>query len=378
LKQWDKVREIPRDYQQLSISDKQKLLSYLAFRKFEQPDNFILFEQNEIEGYIAEHLGIEAEESETLLKAIEAHHGLLIERAQGFWSFSHLTFQEYFTAHKIVTSCNEYAVDDPTLQALVSHLTENRWREVFLLTVQMLDSPDVLLRLMKQKVNSLISNDKNLQLFFYWICFKSLTVFFYDKVTYYKLLAIRIFYFCLVLTCEFEIFRYDEAMDLADKFHVHVQDISLTNDGLDFDLQLYLLLEMIVFSGWFSPKDALARDIDNILDYFQLPPNFKTKIKKLKDNLPQLPDPEQEKEKFMEIWRNHRSTLTAQLRTIMIEHRHIGYDWQFSEEQLELLMQYYNANNFLLDCLNSGCNLSQEVRQEIEDTLLLPMSEIEK
>jgi len=262
LKQWDRVREIPRDYQQLSISDKQKLLSYLAFRKFEQPDNFILFEQNEIEGYIAEHLGIEAEESETILKAIEAHHGLLIERAQGFWSFSHLTFQEYFTARKIVTSCNEYAVDDPTLQALVSHLTEDRWREVFLLTVQMLDSPDVLLRLMKQKVNSLISNDKNLQLFFYWICFKSLTVFFYDKVTYYKSLAIRIFYFCLVLTCEFEILHYDEPMDLAERFHVHVQDISMTNDALDLDLQLYLLLQMIVSSGWFSPKDALARDID--------------------------------------------------------------------------------------------------------------------
>ena len=64
LQQWDKFREIPRDYQQLSVSDKQKLLSYLAFRKFEQPDNFILFEQNEIQGYIAEHLEIEPEESE--------------------------------------------------------------------------------------------------------------------------------------------------------------------------------------------------------------------------------------------------------------------------------------------------------------------------
>jgi predicted NACHT family NTPase len=96
LKQWDRFREIPRDYQQLSVSDKQKLLSYLAFCKFEQADNFILFEQDEIQGYIADHLRVEAEESEAILRAIEAHHGLLIERAQGIWSFLHLTFQEYF------------------------------------------------------------------------------------------------------------------------------------------------------------------------------------------------------------------------------------------------------------------------------------------
>jgi predicted NACHT family NTPase len=91
LKQWDRFREIPRDYQQLSVSDKQKLLSYLAFRKFEQPDNFILFEQDEIQGYIAdylEHLGIDAEESEALLKAIEAHHGLLIDGQMAFGLFS--------------------------------------------------------------------------------------------------------------------------------------------------------------------------------------------------------------------------------------------------------------------------------------------------
>ncbi|HEY9609496.1 NACHT domain-containing protein, partial [Allocoleopsis sp.] len=135
LKQWDKFREIPRDYQQLSVSDKQKLLSALAFRKFYQPDNFILFKQDEIQGYIAEHLGIDAEGSEAILKVIEAHHGLLTERAQGIWSFSHLTFQEYFTAHKIVASCNPNSADDLTLQVLVSQITEKRWREVFLLTV---------------------------------------------------------------------------------------------------------------------------------------------------------------------------------------------------------------------------------------------------
>ena len=62
----------------------------------------------------------------------------------------------------------------------------------------------------------------------------------------------------------------------------------------------------------------------------------------------------------------------------MISQRHIGYDWQFSEQQREVLRQYYDANKLLVDCLNSDCNVTPDVRQQIEDTLLLPMTEIEK
>ncbi|WP_407657729.1 NACHT C-terminal helical domain 2-containing protein [Leptolyngbya ectocarpi] len=32
----------------------------------------------------------------------------------------------------------------------------------------------------------------------------------------------------------------------------------------------------------------------------------------------------------------------------------------------------------MVDCLNSDCYVTKPTRQEIEDTLLLPMSEIEK
>ncbi|MEH2244298.1 NACHT C-terminal helical domain 2-containing protein [Nostoc sp.] len=69
---------------------------------------------------------------------------------------------------------------------------------------------------------------------------------------------------------------------------------------------------------------------------------------------------------------------TEQLRDIMIEHRNIGHDWQFSNEQEELLQQYYDANKLLIDCLNSDCYVSREVRQQIEDTLLLPIAEIKQ
>jgi hypothetical protein len=70
--------------------------------------------------------------------------------------------------------------------------------------------------------------------------------------------------------------------------------------------------------------------------------------------------------------------LAEQRRTVLIENRNIGHDWQFSDEQKELLQQYYDANKLLVDCLNSDCYVSREVRQEIEETLLLPIAEIKK
>jgi len=77
-------------------------------------------------------------------------------------------------------------------------------------------------------------------------------------------------------------------------------------------------------------------------------------------------------------WQDNGQVWVNQLRTAMIEHRNIGHDWQFSDEQKEQLQQYYDANKLLVDCLNSDRYVSRAVRQEIEDTLLLPIAKIEK
>ena len=58
----------------------------------------------------------------------------------------------------------------------------------------------------------------------------------------------------------------------------------------------------------------------------------------------------------------------------MIKHCNIGRGREFSAPQKELLKEYFEANKLLIDCLNSGC----VVREEIEETLLLPIAEIEK
>ena len=77
LEKWDRSRDVERDevYRDLTVERKLELLSYLAVKKFEQ-EQYVLFEQSELEGYIAEFLGIGQQETRSVLRSIESQHGL--------------------------------------------------------------------------------------------------------------------------------------------------------------------------------------------------------------------------------------------------------------------------------------------------------------
>ena len=101
-------------------------------------------------------------------------------------------------------------------------------------------------------------------------------------------------------------------------------------------------------------------------------------VQSLKALLKQLPHPDKDIEKFKEWWQANGKTWTEQLRAVMIFERNIGHDWQFSDQQRKVLSNYYNANQLLMDCLNSDCYVNRSVREELEETLFLPAGEIAK
>ena len=60
-------------------------------------------------------------------------------------------------------------------------------------------------------------------------------------------------------------------------------------------------------------------------------------------------------------------------REVAKSRHHIDKEWKFTLPEKDLLRQYYYATMLLVDCLNSdGCMMHAELRQKIEETLLLP------
>ncbi len=370
LRKWDETRGIQRDevYRNLNLCRKQHLLAFVAAITFERGDYF--FEKNTIQQVIADYLThlpdgttdrVQLEmDSEVVLKAIEAQHGLLVERARGIYSFSHLTFQEYFTAREIVDNYEAHS-----LEKLVIHITDKRWREVFFLAVGMFQKADDFLLLMKHQVDGMVANDENLQQFLVWVNQKSLSV---DLP--YKFVAVRFFYFSLLPSLELALHRnpesfLDPALYLAVK-HTFDPAIEITLD-LVLDLAILPVLDSAI-----DPALSLAHDI---LLVPVVEPELMQALEEIKK---QLPHPDGDKEIFRQWWQANGQAWTRQLRQITISYRNIGHDWQFSEQQKSLLRKYYDANKLLVDCLKIGCNVSPAVRQEIEETLLLPIANINK
>ncbi|MBD1913640.1 MULTISPECIES: NACHT domain-containing NTPase [unclassified Leptolyngbya] len=395
LKKWDVKRNIERDqvYKKLSLPGKENLLSHIAYHTFEAGSYF--FKQKDLEQQIREFIAHLPEasrdgqtlelDSEAVLKSIEAQHGLFVECARGIYSFSHLTFHEYFAARDIKEKAN--------FQPLTQNLTEKRWREVVLLTVGMVLPADELLRQLKQATDDLLAKDLGLQGFLSWVFEKSLSTH-----TSYKSAAVRAFYFTLSFERDYNynLRGYDCALDNALDCAL-TRDLTLSytlvlNFDIDFDralnraLSVALAYDKINESTEVAYTYAIVRTIVCNYDfsracYFLRQLNSKQEyvlLTHLENLLAQLPDPKQISDITVEWCLQNIQAWASQLQAVMIEHRNIGYDWHFSDAQKQQLKQYYEANKLLVACLNSDCYVSRGVREEIEETLLLPIAEIKK
>ncbi len=365
LIRWDETRGIKRDavYRNLSLPDKLKLLSQLAAITFEQGDYF--FEAGKVQQLIADYL-LTLPNSQTdpvalsfdssaALKAIEAQHGLLIERARHIYSFSHLTFQEYFTARKIANSTEE-----GSLEKLITHMGEKRWREVFLLTTEMLSDASLLLKMMKEEVASYLVGEVALEDFYCWLENKSSSI----SAPYHPT-AVRAFYLVLSLPTD-NSFNLNQSLALAlddkiagERYGELALDLALT--------QLCSLVQSLtttlIYKRFSSLK--LALDLDQLLAEN---PILQKGIQYLRK---QIPDNSQSKESLQEWWQIEGENWSKHLFSLVREERNICHHWHLSSKQKNLMEKYCQGNQLLLDCLNSNCQLAPTIKEKIEKSLFL-------
>ncbi|MER3434628.1 MAG: histidine kinase [Leptolyngbya sp. ERB_1_1] len=159
LEEWASEKRILHEeiYEGLNTELEEILLSEIAYEGFRADRLF--FDQRElvakIKTFLTDNLNAPKHlNGEGVLNAIAIQQGILVERAEDVFSFSHLTLQEYLTA--------QYIDDHRLAKELVTdHLTNQRWQEVFLLVAGIMrGGADELLLAMEQRSRSYINTPK--------------------------------------------------------------------------------------------------------------------------------------------------------------------------------------------------------------------------
>ena len=161
LEEWAAEKRINRDeiYEGLSIELEEQLLSEIAYDGFEADQLFFTKREltKQIKEFLASNLNVpKALDGEAVLQAIEVQQGVLVERTEDAYSFSHLTLQEYLTAQYLVDN-NQW------ISVINSHANNIQWREVLLLIPGLLSGKqgaNMFLETLANRANECLASDK--------------------------------------------------------------------------------------------------------------------------------------------------------------------------------------------------------------------------
>ncbi|HEY4359695.1 MAG TPA: NACHT domain-containing protein [Bryobacteraceae bacterium] len=165
---WDSHQHVKRRRPyHLSGMDMEALLEEIAFSGMLASER--VFSQLQLEHLVKEYLGRTKRTSPTqtfdarrVLNSIESHLGILIQRSVGVYAFSHLTFQEYFTA-RYLTKKTEL------LLRVGPKVGDRQWRQVWLFLAAMARTSLIVDELKKQ-TDMLVANEPEIQRFLKWCC----------------------------------------------------------------------------------------------------------------------------------------------------------------------------------------------------------------
>jgi len=353
---------------------------------------------------------------------MEAQHGLLIERSQKIWSFSHLTFQEYLVALNF--SCK-----DKRGEALIGYLYENKWEQVILLFSEKILNIDYFALLLKFRIDTSLSCHERLQLILRWVDRKAS-----NTSSCYSRTTLRCFYLSLLTLIN----TIDELELDYDPLWL-IDDFSALLSKLDDRIELYVYhnagqgLWLGNPSGSLEGEPALDRDLchsrahasllgrafrldevryaaekndwmlhQNEEDFeffhrinddcfYEIAASLYRAIEFCEENewknlsleLSQLY--EQSPKGIYDNWEEYRQwcrddseAWAEKLRKFSQKYRNIDYQWELTEHDFGELFAYIYANRILIDCLQGNSErISKPFEQFIMETLLIPYSELE-
>ncbi|WP_404784878.1 NACHT domain-containing protein [Altericista sp. CCNU0014] len=364
LEEWAAEKRIRHEpiYEGLNTELEKVLLAEIAYQGF--IEDRLFFTREELISHIQNFLEDSADkpkylDGKAVLTAIAVQQGILTERAEDIYSFSHLTVQEYLTA--------QYLSQNPTAltETFSSYLTAQRWREVFLLLPGLLPNANSLLKQMIRIAQQKICSSK-LSALLTWADLitggsanpapakRVLAIIFALKLNPIRIEIIRVFEHKSVYAgsrLDLDIVRVlDHARNLGHNL------IRVRAHNLDHARELTR-----------ARKFACDLVYANIFNDFA---NLPVLIQELEVLQYQVPNTEQP----IEVHRDFAN------RMMQVWHEGLGLDPELinlSESEIQALSDYFYICELIVQCKESAVRVSRDIWESIENAMVMPTPENE-
>jgi hypothetical protein len=358
LEEWAAEKLIMKQqiYEGLSVELEEVLLSEVAYAGFEADQLFM--PQTQLVERIREFLSSNLQapkhlDGEAVLNQIAIRQGILVERTDAVYSFSHLTLQEYLTARYI-------CVHDQISQMVEQHLSDDKWREVFLLTSGLMvdKGADALLLAMHNAAKQFARQTK-VRALLQWA----------DQMTSgstgeFKSAAKRAF--ALAVASNIDIAFSTAicntiAITIDNTIPIASSNINTIIRGIDSTIALtygtHININIAIDNVIYAYSDLEHPTIFRELDLS----NVVTKLRALKAAL--------ESENRTQICKTAEETVDAHVGAFHLNSELISWE---TEEEYKTFRKYLNSIYLLLKCKQEAARLSPITWNKIESELFLP------
>lgn len=325
----------------------------------------ILFAKRDVERIIQDYFeevhGINRDSvpAQTILNCIEQSNGLLVRWSQDFCAFSHLTYQEFFTA--------DYLVKTSTYTDVYNHLHDPRWNFVTGLTVELIRQEDSqsFFDGFKYAIEQYVSQDVKLcELLDVLNRAATFSAYSFPSDQSHLQTYIRVWYLVYSLQDTGKVTNPGELYSYFDLPDFELATSMVASSVLDGHEHLYQAYHCL------ARKEPTAKKFQGYITKLQrfLSDNPQ-KIEVLAGWLQQLKKEQGQATDMNEWWHEKRASWLKRV-ALFMQGLGIPCIYELSREQVGKLRTYYDMTKLLSTCMNRS-HLDKSQQKQLADSMLL-------